>query len=138
MRLLLVEDNQADVFLVEDAMRHEGVDVEIHIATDGENAIEIIQGTDASKQNLEVDCFLIDLNLPRRGGSDVLRAVRQSHRYAQSPVVMMTSSVFPMEHQEMIAAGATEVFVKPFQLSEFRELVQVIQRICTEHAARKS
>jgi CheY-like chemotaxis protein len=132
MRLLLVEDNQADVFLVRDALRQEGVEAHVEVVNDGEHAIALIRG------EADFDCFLVDFNLPRQGGAEVLLAVRQLIRYADAPVVMMTSLDASDQHAEMKAAGATEVFVKPFMLSDFRNVVRRVVELFREHHARKT
>jgi DNA-binding response OmpR family regulator len=128
MKLLVVEDNQADVFLVQDAIRHEGLKAEVQVASDGELAIHLISSSANAETSTAFDCFLIDFNLPKKSGAEVLRHVRQSPVFGKCPVIMMTSSDAQMEHRKILDLGATEVFVKPFQLSEFRQLVRLVER----------
>jgi CheY-like chemotaxis protein len=127
MKLLLVEDNPADVFLVREAMIHEGVPAEVDTTEDGEKAIRMIQRLDRDQSLACYDCFLIDLNLPRRSGEEVLKAIRSSVRCADVPVVMITSSEAPEDRDQAMRSGATHVFVKPFRLSEFRRLAKLVQ-----------
>lgn len=127
MRVLLVEDNPADVFLVREAMMHEGVEAELATAEDGEKAIRLVQSLDADPSLAGFDCFLLDLNLPRRSGAEVLRETRASVRSAETPVIMITSSEASDDREQVLRSGATHVFVKPFRLSEFRSLARLVQ-----------
>ncbi len=129
MRVLLVEDNPADVFLVREAMMHEGVEAELATAEDGEKAIRLVHNLDADPSLAGFDCFLIDLNLPRRSGAEVLREIRASVRSASIPVIMITSSEASDDREQALRSGATHVFVKPFRLSEFRSLARLVQNL---------
>jgi two-component system, chemotaxis family, response regulator Rcp1 len=130
MKVLLVEDNPADVFLVQEAMIHEGVAADVDIAEDGEKAIHLVEALDRDSSLSGYSCFLIDMNLPRRSGAEVLRAIRGSVRCAASPVVMITSSEASADRDQAMQSGATRVFIKPFRLSEFRNLATLVRSLC--------
>jgi CheY-like chemotaxis protein len=126
MKILLVDDNSADMFLVKDAIRQEGFHAEIHTADDGERAIQIIQEVDLNPQERCFDCFLVDLNLPRQSGAEVVKSIRSSSRCAGAPVIVVTSAVAPTEREKILNSGATHVIVKPHKLAEFRDLAKLI------------
>jgi DNA-binding response OmpR family regulator len=127
--VLLVEDNGADVFLIREAMKSEGIAVEMDIAEDGEQAISVIRRIDENPQAACHDCFLIDLNIPRCSGDEVLQTIRSSQRCASRPVIMITSSQSRVDRERAMSLGATEFFVKPFELSEFRSLARLVRRV---------
>jgi CheY-like chemotaxis protein len=126
MKILLVDDNSADMFLVKDAIRQEGFYAEIHTADDGERAIQLIQQVDSNPNEPCFDCFLLDLNLPRQSGTEVLKSIRSSSRCVSAPVIVVTSAVAPAEREKILESGATHVLVKPHKLAEFRELAKLI------------
>src|SRR5438552_1466846 len=110
LSLLLVEDSPADVYLVREAMRREGLRVDWDIADDGEWAIRRIEEVDSNASAPCPDILLLDLNVPRRTGDEVLERIRQSPRLAHIPVVIMTSSASSADRDRLMRFGATEYF----------------------------
>jgi DNA-binding response OmpR family regulator len=127
MKILLVDDNRADMFLVKDAIRQEGFDADIYTAEDGEKAIQIIREIDENPHEPCFDCFLVDLNLPRQSGAEVVKSIRSSSRCVGAPVIVVTSAVAPAERAKILESGATHVIVKPHKLAEFRDLAKLIR-----------
>ena len=138
LSLLLVEDSPADVYLVREAMRREGLKVHWDIADDGEWAIRMIDEVDS---NISIPCpdvLLLDLNVPRCTGDQVLERIRKSPRLAQTPVVIMTSSESAADRDRLMKLGATEYFRKPSNLREFMKLGRLVRELHernTPHAA---
>ena len=91
LRLLLVEDSPADAYLVKLAMREEGLSCDVQVASDGQLAIEFIDQMDA-KNGASLNLLLLDLNVPRRTGDEVLERIRRSPKCANIPVIVVTSS----------------------------------------------
>src|SRR5258706_4319702 len=116
LSLLLVEDSPADVYLVREAMRREGLKVHWDIAGDGEWAIRMIDEVDSNASAPCPDVLLLDLNVPRRTGDEVLERVRKSPRLAHIPVVIISSSESPADRERLMKLGATEYFRKPSDL----------------------
>ena len=127
--LLLVEDSLADVYLVREAMRREGLKVHWDIADDGEWAIRMIDEVDSNSSMPCPDLLLLDLNVPRRTGDEVLERIRQSPRLVHTPVVIMTSSESPADRDRMMKLGATEYFRKPSSLREFMKLGRLVREV---------
>lgn len=112
-QILPVEDNPADAGLVREALEEHEVD--------GELAIRFIQAIDA--QSLACpDLVIIDLNLPKRPGRDVLECVRQSVRRRQVPVVILGSSDAQQDRADTLRLGASRYIRKPSRLEEFMSL----------------
>jgi CheY-like chemotaxis protein len=137
LSLLLVEDSPADVYLVREAMRREGLKVHWDIADDGEWAIRMIDEVDSNASAPCPDVLLLDLNVPRRTGDEVLERIRQSPRLAHTPVVVMTSSESAADRDRLMKLGATEYFRKPSTLGEFMKLGRLVREVHQRRAPLK-
>ncbi len=129
IRLLVVEDSPADVYLVREAMRTEGLDARIQVADNGEAAINILNRVDESLDE-PPSLLLLDLNVPRKDGMQVLEWLRRSRRCGDIPVIMISSSDSPMDRQRAFELGVTEYFRKPSKLAEFMRLGNMVRRLC--------
>ena len=127
--LLLVEDSPADVYLVQEAVRQEGLDYDWGVAEDGESAINLIEKLDADEQAAAPNLLLLDINIPRRSGNQVLQRFRSSMRCSGVPVVMISSSDSGAERKRAYDQGANEYFRKPSSLDEFMLLGGVVRRL---------
>ena len=129
--LLLVEDNPADVFLVQEALREEGLDCDLQIVDDGEQAFQFFDRVDAGSQ-APPDILLLDLNVPRIGGEQVLERLRRVPQCAGSMVVVITSSDSPRDRQKATDLGADEYFRKPTNLEDFMALGKLVRRLAAK------
>ncbi len=129
LSLLLVEDSPADVYLVREAMLQEGLNVEIEVAEDGERAMQILDRVDTGQVTRAPELMLLDINVPRRTGNQVLARIRSSPRCAHIPVIMISSSDSPAERNRAFKQGATAYFRKPSSLSEFMELGKLVREL---------
>lgn len=127
--VLLVEDNPADVFLVREAIQEEGLTFHMEVAEDGEQALAILDAADGNRGTPRPNFILLDLNLPKQTGEEVLQRVRQSPWSAEIPVVVMTSSESPADRARAMELGATEYFRKPSNLDEFMQLGKLVRRM---------
>ena len=114
VRILLAEDNPADVYLIEEALREHKVEYALSLAQDGEQVLTLI--LDAATRP---DLLLMDLNMPKRTGGEVLERMRSEPDCAALPVIVLTSSDSPMDRAEAIRLGATMFLRKPTGLDEF-------------------
>ena len=130
--ILLVEDNAADVFFVREALRSEGIESELFVAQDGGKAVEFIESAEFSRDAPCPQVILLDLNLPRKSGAEVLLRITQSSRLAQVPVVIVTSSDAPGDREETARLGARRYFVKPRDLDEYLKLGLVVKDVLRE------
>ncbi|HSP66220.1 MAG TPA: response regulator [Bryobacteraceae bacterium] len=129
LSLLLVEDSPADVYLVQEALRREGLPVHLEVADNGERAIQLIDELDSNASAPCPDLLLIDINVPRRAGDEVLERVHQSPRLAHIPVIIMTSSESEADRERVMKLGATEYFRKPSNLKEFMKLGRLVRQV---------
>jgi CheY-like chemotaxis protein len=92
MRLLLVEDNEPDVVLMQEALRDAGVGHELEVASDGEQALAVLR----SGRPLP-DLVLLDLNLPRKDGREVLEEAKADPQLCAVPILVLTTSQSPAD-----------------------------------------
>ncbi|MGB0652804.1 MAG: response regulator [Thermoplasmatota archaeon] len=95
--VLLVEDNPADARLMKEAIDLAGLPVDLHHVADGEEALGFLQGTDGPGKMLRPDLVLLDLNLPRLDGREVLRTMKDDASLRRIPVVVLTTSASPSD-----------------------------------------
>jgi two-component system response regulator len=119
--LLLVEDNEDDIELTLRAFRKSNLRNEIVVARDGAEAIALLHERPRPTPPLVV---LLDLQLPKIDGHEVLRRIRQSPHTARLPVVVLTSSDEERDIAESYDLGANSFVQKPVELNEFMEAVQ--------------
>jgi len=126
--LLLVEDSAADVYLVREALQAEGLRFRLEVAEDGEVASRILDRVEA-----EIDppphLALLDLNVPRKGGIQVLERMRRIPRCQRVPVIVISSSDSPVDRERALAAGAAEYFHKSSSLNEFMRLGRLVRAL---------
>jgi CheY-like chemotaxis protein len=128
-RIVLAEDNSADVMLVELALKSSGLDCELRVLDDGDKAIAFIEEFDANPAAGHIDLLLLDMHLPKRDGEEILNHLRSSDRYAQTPVVVMTSSDAPRDHAQAKKHGALRYFRKTSNLAEFMQLGVIVRNL---------
>jgi chemotaxis family two-component system response regulator Rcp1 len=116
--ILLVEDNPADVLLIHQSLTEHGMKPQLFVARDGDEAIKLLEQID----NSVVPCpelVILDINLPKKTGFEVLRSIRASVKCAKVPVAVLTSSNALRDRQQAARLGATVYLVKPNDLTEF-------------------
>jgi CheY-like chemotaxis protein len=124
--LLLVEDNQADVFLTQEALKAGKIANRMHVAHDGEEALRILLKQPPYGEVPTPDLVLLDLNLPRKDGREVLAEIRRTPSLAHLPVVVMTSSKREVELMNSPKLKATCFVVKPLDFEQLKEVVAAI------------
>ena len=119
VRIVLIEDNPGDVYLLEKSLQARRIGYELIRYVDGEQAMRAMSGDDIPAPDL----ILVDLNLPRRDGFDLLKSVRQSPRLVGVPVGVFTSSDAAKDRHRSALLGADRYIHKPLTLDEFIEHV---------------
>ena len=127
--ILLVEDNQADVLLTLRAFKKSGIANEVVVVRDGQEALDYLFGEGPYAGHPDVVApavILLDLQLPRVSGLDVLRRVRAEPRTHRQPVVILTSSNEDRDLLDGYDSGANAYVRKPVDFSEFVEAAQAL------------
>jgi chemotaxis family two-component system response regulator Rcp1 len=120
--VLLVEDNAADVNLIQKALVDAQLACALHVVRDGAKAVDFMDRVDADETLPRPDLVLLDLNLPKVSGEQVLKRIRLSPRCGQTKVLIVSSSNAAADRDRAMALGATDYFRKPFSLDEFMRL----------------
>jgi chemotaxis family two-component system response regulator Rcp1 len=131
--ILLVEDNPADAGLVREALEEHGIEGELTVLLDGEQAINFMNELDAGPGSCP-DLIIVDLNLPRKPGRAVLKYIRQSHKCSRAPVAILTSSDAERDKSDAARLGASRYIRKPLRLEEFLSLGSVFKEMLGEPA----
>jgi chemotaxis family two-component system response regulator Rcp1 len=126
-RIWIAEDNPADVYLIEEALRRYGFTYLLETADNGEDMLEMIARIDQDPSQKCPDLFLLDLNLPRRPGDEVLARIRGSRRCAHVPVIVITSSDSPQDRARARDLGASFYFRKPADLERFMTIGGIVR-----------
>jgi CheY-like chemotaxis protein len=121
LNLLLVEDNLPDALIIKGAIKKENLPVTVHIVADGERAIEFITAAEQDENAPFPHVLLLDLNLPKVDGFEVLRSIRSSEKFKDLPVLVVTSSDSPTDRSEVAKLGAS-YFRKPVTYTEFMKI----------------
>jgi chemotaxis family two-component system response regulator Rcp1 len=127
-----VEDNPADAGLVRKALEEHGVAGELVVIADGQKAIEFVQSMDADPSIACPALAIIDLNLPRRPGREVLERMRVSERCRHIPVMILSSSNAERDRADAARLGATRYIRKPSRLEEFLSLGEIFKAAMAE------
>jgi two-component system response regulator len=129
--ILLVEDNPADVEITRRALRESAAPVELIVVRDGQEAVDYLlrQGTHAAPRGWRPpDLILLDLNLPRLTGREVLERIRATDNFRSVPVVVLTTSTQPEDVRALYAAGANTYIEKPRDFAHFVEVLKTIRQ----------
>ena len=127
MRILLVEDNPADVYLIEEALKTHHLRFELEWMSDGEQAVACLSRI--AEQGSPPDLILLDLNLPRVDGKEVLARARAIPRLKDTLVAILTSSDSPADRRDTAALGANCYIKKPPTLDEFLSIGGIIKEL---------
>jgi CheY-like chemotaxis protein len=129
VEILLVEDNPNDVELTLHAFEKHKLANRIHVARDGQEALDYLFGVTSANGHTEgvrPKVVLLDLKLPKVDGLEVLRAIRSDERVSTVPVVILTSSREERDVVESYNLGVNSYIVKPIDFDKFVETVQML------------
>jgi len=126
LTVLLVEDNPRDVRLTKRAFEQANVPHELRVVRDGDEALAYLHREGdyaAADSSPRPDMILLDLNLPRMGGHELMQHVRQDLRFRQVPIVVLTTSGRPDDVRQAYDNGANAYLLKPVEFSRFTEVI---------------
>ena len=125
IEILLVEDDPADLELTLHSLRQNRMATLIHVARDGEEALDYLFGHGPYRDRVErqLKLVLLDLKLPRVDGLEVLRAIKSDPHMRAIPVVILTSSREEKDMAESYRLGVNSYIQKPVNFEHFREIV---------------
>ncbi len=125
--ILLVEDNPGDVRLTREALKDAKVLNEIHVARDGVEAMQFVHREGSFKNAPMPDLILLDLNLPRKDGREVLADIKQDPKLCHIPVVVLTTSKADEDIVKTYNLHANAYITKPVDLNRFVEIMHTLE-----------
>lgn len=125
IHILIVEDNEGDLILTLEALNEGKLNNKISIARDGEEAINFIFD---KTQNTDLpDLILLDINLPKIDGKEVLEKIKSSELYKSIPIVILTTSSSEKDILDTYSKNANSFITKPVDFEKFIEVVKNIE-----------
>lgn len=132
IHILLVEDNEGDIMLIEEALEEGKVANNVSIVRDGEKAIFFLNKEGDFKDELTPDLIILDINLPRKNGFEVLQYVKESERLKHIPVIMLTTSSSERDIAKSYNSHANCYVTKPVGVEDFLKAVTSIEQFWIE------
>jgi CheY-like chemotaxis protein len=129
LTIIVVEDNPVDVYLIQWVLKAHELSHELQVIDNGDHAMDYINQPAHEERRRSPTIMFLDLNLPQRDGKELLRWVKAIPQGAHIRVVIVTSSSTPTDRRETLALGADAYFVKPYHLTEFMQLGDLIKHM---------
>ena len=134
--VLLADDNPSDVYLIREALREHSVDCDLRVVSDGKAAMRAVSGETGDTDIGSLALIILDLNLPRHDGIEILQKLRESAAFEHIPVVVLTSSDSPRDRVLANQLGATRYLRKPSSLDEFLSLGAIFKDLLGQSQAK--
>ena len=126
LSVLLVEDDPGDVLIAREALAAGRLSTDLHVVNDGVEAMSYLRRTNGYAEATRPDLILLDLNLPRKSGHEVLAEVKQDPTLRRIPVVVLTTSHAPQDIARSYDLHASVHVSKPGDFDQFTEVVRRI------------
>lgn len=127
IKILLVEDNEGDIVLTEQALKKAHMATEFNVARDGDQALKYLRKTGEFQDAETPDLIFLDINLPGINGMEVLKEIKKDQILKTIPVVMLTTSESGEDIIESYRNYANCYIVKPVDFKKFMDVVQKIK-----------
>jgi DNA-binding response OmpR family regulator len=124
----------ADVLLIRHAIKAVDIHAHLHVINDGEQAIRFFDELDGDHAAPCPALVILDINLPKKQGGEVLQHIRQSRRSADSLVIAVSTSDSARDREDMVKLGANSFFRKPSEYAAFMILGDVIKQLLSSVA----
>jgi two-component system response regulator len=128
INILLVEDSPTDVLITREALENAKVINNLQVAEDGVEALQILRRQGRYAQAAHPDLILLDLNLPRKDGREVLQEIKNDEQLKTIPVVVLTTSKAEEDIMKAYGQHANCYITKPVDFTEFASVVKSIER----------
>ncbi len=127
LEILLVEDNKGDVGLIKEFFNDSKIRTNLHIAEDGDEALHFLWHDGKFLGSPHPDIILLDLNLPKKDGREVLKDIKESNNLKNIPVIILTTSSTEKDIFRAYDLHANAYLVKPIDLDEFMKVIKSIE-----------
>ena len=123
IEILIVEDNEGDVGLIEEVFEEAKIKNNIHVAEDGEEAVLYLRGKGKFSGSPRPDIIILDLNLPKKDGREVLREIKEDSNLKNIPVVVLTTSGAEKDIIRAYELHANAYVTKPIDFDQFINVI---------------
>ena len=127
IHILLVEDNEADILLTKEALHDLKILVNLSVVNDGEKAIHFIEKKGNYAETATPDLILLDVNLPKKNGHEVLQFIKENEFYKHIPVIMLTTSSSQIDINTSYNNHANCFITKPIEVKDFLKVIATIE-----------
>jgi len=131
-KVLLIEDDPDHAGLIMDVLETENVQKEIILLNDGLEALNYFQEYGENGAQIRINLVILDLNLPKVPGMEVLKFLKQNSKYNSIPVVILSTSSDDKTIEEAYKNGADNYIIKPILYEAFVERVSTLKNYCTK------
>jgi chemotaxis family two-component system response regulator Rcp1 len=129
MPILIVEDNAGDITLLRTALKRKRLDGALTVVRDGESALKFADIIDSRPDAVCPDLVILDLNLPKVNGREILKRFRRSVRLSAVPIVILSSSADERDKVAALSLGAKRYLHKPLNLEEFMDIGTLVEAL---------
>jgi CheY-like chemotaxis protein len=135
LNILVAEDNHADIILFQEALQHHHIEHQLRVVSDGQSALQFVAQMGTSPEIPCPDLMLLDLNLPKVDGPNILQEFRKHPACTHTPVIVVTSSDSEKDRARVAEFQATRYFRKPSDFDAFMELGRIVKELFDGQAA---
>ncbi|MBK7147797.1 MAG: response regulator [Bacteroidetes bacterium] len=126
-RILLVEDNPGDIRLTQEALKESQLDIHLDVVSDGEQAIDFLNKRNKYAESTRPHIILLDLNLPKKNGIEVLKEIKVQDSLKSIPVIVLTTSDADHDISKAYSLHANCYILKPVDFDDFAKVIQLIE-----------
>lgn len=132
LKILLVEDNEGDILLTREALGDQWTRDSLEVARDGEQALDYLQQLVAEANRELPDLILLDINLPRMDGKELLSKLKTNPAFCHIPVIMLTTSTSGRDILDAYSAQANCYITKPVDFERFVDVIRSVEHFWTQ------
>lgn len=126
-RILLVEDNPGDIRLTQEALKESNLDIHLDVVSDGEQAVDFLTHKGKYADAVRPSIILLDLNLPKKNGIEVLREIKFNDALKKIPVIVLTTSDADHDISKAYGLHANCYILKPVDFDDFAKVIKLVE-----------
>lgn len=127
IHILLVEDNEGDILLTTEALENAKLLTKLSVVKDGKQAMDFLTNADGYLDATQPDMLLLDINLPKRNGHEVLKFIKENETLKHIPVIMLTTSSSPSDIELAYKNHVNCFIIKPIEAHSFLDVIATIE-----------